>query len=80
MLDVYNDPHIVYQDGSNLSLKYAAMDIYGDWDFSTLLDGHDYEGGFGFWLGCALRVSGPVVSHYYPLDSELLIYPAMSVE
>jgi len=74
VLDGSGYPQIVYQDGSNLSLLLAAWDGSA-WNKETLLDGNDYAGSFGFYLGCGWRPSGVVVSHYYPLESELLIYP-----
>ena len=70
-----NRPHIIYQDGSNLSLLQTFWDGT-QWQRGTMLDGHAYEGSFGFWIGCTFRPAGPVVSHYYELENKALIYPA----
>ena len=74
--DADNLPRIVYQDGSELSMRLAKI-VGGDWQISVLMNSATFPGSFGYWIGCDLRTMGsPVVSHFYPLEEYLLIYPA----
>lgn len=67
---------IVYQDGSTNSIRQAVWEG-AFWSKSTLLDGFEYIGEFGFWMGMDLNSSfNPVVSHFDPGAKRLCIYPA----
>jgi hypothetical protein len=68
---------IAYQDGSSLSLRQARWDG-SQWQRSVIMDGELFEGSFGFWIGCAMKPAGAglVISHHYPSEDYVMVYPA----